>query len=72
MSFKKFLYMIKYTVIMIRFLLFTSIFLIIFGAITYKNENIIKNKKASIMMLRAGSIILGILILTPILLIIFK
>jgi hypothetical protein len=57
---------------MIRFLLFTSIFLIIFGAITYKNENIIKNKKASIMMLRAGSIILGILILTPILLIIFK
>ncbi len=65
---KTILYILKYGLIIIRFLIFTSIFLIIFGGVTYKHENIIKNKKASLIMLVIGSVILGIFLIGPLLL----
>jgi hypothetical protein len=68
---KTILYILKYGLITIQFLIFTSLFLIIFGAVTYKNENIIKNKKASIIMLVIGCIIFFTLFLGPLLLSLF-
>ena len=69
---QKILNILIYSIVTIKVLLLLSIFLIIFGAITYKNENIIKNKKASITMLTMGSIIflalfILLLLLLPIL-----
>ncbi len=70
-DFKKIKNIIKYSILTIKFLILISVFLIIFGAVTYKNENIIKNKKASIIMLSIGCVIFFILYLTPLILKLF-
>ncbi len=67
-SLQKILNIFVYSYVAVSYLALISVFFIIFGAITYKNENIIKNKKASITILTIGcTIFLGLLI-TPMLL----
>ncbi len=67
-SLQKILNIFIYSYVAVSYLALISVFFIIFGAITYKNENIIKNKKASIIILTIGcTIFLGLLI-TPMLL----